>query len=327
LWNWISALVSDLTITKPSSRIVEKRTFTVDWVNVFGIAFYHLVALLAVFPYFFSWTGVILVILGNFVFGMVGIGVFYHRFLTHKGFQCKKWLEYVMAILAICCFQETPARWVAAHRRHHEHSDDEFDPHTPVQGFLWAHIGWILVKSPEMSRYELYGRYVKDVLRDPFYRKLEDQRYYLGIIFVQFFLFFAAGAVIVFLNGGTSSEIVRFGISILVWGVFVRTVFVWHVTWSVNSITHMWGYRNYETGENSRNNILIGLLANGEGWHNNHHADPGSASNWHRWWEIDLTYLTIRLLAQMGLAWRITEPRVRPKDNGTITRSSRNNLD
>ena len=233
----------------------------------------------------------------------------------------------MMAVLAICCFQETPARWVAAHRRHHEHSDDKFDPHTPVQGFLWAHIGWILVKSPEMSRYELYGRYVKDVLRDPFYRKLEDQRYYLGIIFVQFFLFFAAGAGMEFLNGGTSSEIVRFGISILVWGVFVRTVFVWHVTWSVNSITHMWGYRNYETGENSRNNILIGLLANGEGWHNNHHADPGSASNWHRWWEIDLTYLTIRLLAQMGLAWRITEPRVRPKDNGTITRSSRNNLD
>lgn len=251
-------------------------------------------------------------IAGNFVFGTIGINVYYHRFLTHKGFQCPKWLETSMAVLAICCFQETPARWVAVHRAHHEHSDEEPDPHTPVRGFLWAHVGWLLVRPLQASRLELYRRYAKDVLRDRFCKKLEDPRIYLGIIFAHWLLFFGAGAAIALLAGGSGGEAFRFGASLLVWGVFARTVFVWHTTWSVNSVTHIWGYRNYETGENSRNNILIGYLTNGEGWHNNHHADPRSVRHGHRWWEFDLTYLTIRLLQRAGLAWRVTEPMVRP---------------
>lgn len=100
----------------------------------------------------------------------------------------------------------------------------------------------------------------------------------------------------------------------LVWGVFVRTVVGWHITWAVNSVTHIWGYRNYETGENSRNNVLVGLLSNGEGWHNNHHADPRSARHGHRWWELDMTYLTIRALGLLGIAWQIVEPRQTSKE-------------
>jgi stearoyl-CoA desaturase (delta-9 desaturase) len=102
---------------------------------------------------------------------------------------------------------------------------------------------------------------------------------------------------------------VQFGSSLLVWGVFVRTVAVWHITWSVNSLTHRWGYRNYETGENSRNNWFVALVSNGEGWHNNHHADQRAAAHGHRWWEVDITWLTVRLLAAVGLATDVVRPR------------------
>lgn len=281
--------------------------YELDWVYVAGIAFFHLVALLAVFPFFFSWSGLALAIVGNYVFGTLGINVFYHRYLTHKGFRCPKWLERSLAILAVCNFQDTPARWVAIHRRHHEYSDQEPDPHSPVKGFIWAHIGWILEKSAGESRRELYTRYAKDVLRDQFYRKLDKPSVYLGIIALQAAIFFGAGVIIGFLIGSGWTAALQFGASLLIWGVFVRTVFVWHATWSVNSVTHIWGYRNYETDENSRNNILIGYLTNGEGWHNNHHADPRSTRHGHRPFELDLTYLTIRFLGLLGLATDIRD--------------------
>lgn len=293
-----------------SQRAVEtiESAHDIDWVNVIGILSFHFLALLAVFPALFSWTGLVLAILGNYVFGTLGINLFYHRFLTHKGFRCPKWFEYTLAVLAVCCFQDSPAKWVAVHRRHHEFSDKDPDPHSPIiVSFLWAHIGWILVKSPDSSRIELYPRYAKDVLRDPFYRKLEKPHIYLGIIALQCLVFFAAGVIIGLYSGDGLAAAMQFGASLLIWGVFVRTVFVWHTTWSVNSVTHIWGYRNYDTDENSRNNIVIGYLTNGEGWHNNHHADPRSARHGHRLFELDLTYLTIRLLSLLGLASHIRE--------------------
>ena len=289
-----------------------KPAYTIDWVNVIGISFYHLVAMLAVFPYFFTWSGVALCIAGVFLFGVVGINIFYHRYLTHKGFQCPKWLEHCMAVLAVCSFQDTPAQWVAVHRRHHQFSDEDSDPHTPFRSFLWAHVGWILVNIPELSRYELFARYVKDVLRDPFYKKLEQQRYYLGIIATHVLLFFVAGMITGWLFEGTIEYALQIGLSFLVWGVFVRTVIVWHTTWSINSVTHIWGYQNYDTGENSRNNIIVGLLSAGEGWHNNHHADPRSARHGHLWWELDLSYWAIRVMGALKLVWKINEPRVKP---------------
>jgi len=309
--------LAETTIAARSSA-AEKRQL--NWTNVVGIAAYHLVAALVFVPYFFSWTGVVLFVLGTLLFGMVGINVFYHRYLTHKGFQCPKWLEYVMAVLAVCCFQDTPAQWVAVHRRHHEHADDEPDPHTPIRSFLWAHVGWILVKSPELSRYEIFSRYAKDVLRDPFYRKLEKQWLYLGIIYAQWVVYFAGGYGAAWLAGSALAEALQFASSVLVWGVFARTVFNWHNTWAINSVTHLWGYRNYETDEHSRNNFVFGILANGEGWHNNHHADPRSARHGHKWWELDLTYQTIRLLGLVGLAWRITEPQLHQHHGRVTTR-------
>lgn len=283
--------------------------YRIDWFNTLGIATFHGLALLALFPMFFNWTAVIVAVIAARLFGLIGINIGYHRLLTHRGFKCPKWLEHTFVVVAICCAEDTPARWVAIHRRHHEKSDEQPDPHSPLAGFFWGHIGWLLVKNPDLSRLGIYDRYAKDILRDPFYVALERNFWQLKILLIQVNIFFLAGLIGMLLWGGSWSEAVQFALSIVIWAVFVRTVFVWHQTWAVNSVTHIWGYRNYATDEDSRNNLFIGYLAHGEGWHNNHHADQRSARHGHRWWEFDTTYLTIRLLEKCGLVWDIVQPR------------------
>jgi len=268
----------------------------------------HLLALLAFVPWLFSWTGVLVGFIGLYVFGTLGISICFHRLLTHRGFVCPKPLEHAFAILGICCMQDTPARWVGTHRRHHEHADEQPDPHSPLVNFLWAHIGWLIFKNRELTRLGLTNRYAKDVLRDRFYVIFERKVPWLCIVATSWLVFFGGGFIAELLLGGTAMQALQFGLSLLVWGVFVRTVLVWHNTWAVNSVTHMWGYRNYETNESSRNNLIVGYLSAGEGWHNNHHADPRSARYGHMWWEIDVTWLTIRLLAALGLARNVVTP-------------------
>jgi fatty-acid desaturase len=275
------------------------------------VGLYHLVALLAVLPWFFSWTGVILAVLGLYVFGSLGINLYYHRMLTHRGLTCPRWVERILAISGVCCVQDTPARWVAIHRRHHEHADQQPDPHSPLVNFFWGHMAWMLVENPDLGRLRIYERYAKDIVRDPFQKWLE--RNYGWIVLAHWVAFYAAGTLAALITGSQWPQAMQFGASVLIWGVFVRTVVVWHITWSVNSVTHLWGYRNYETGEDSRNNIFVGLISNGEGWHNNHHADPRSARHGHRWWELDVVYLTIRAMAATGLAQNVILPKIQPR--------------
>ncbi len=272
----------------------------IDWPYAVSFAVYHAAALLALWPYCFSWTGVALALAGTYVFGTLGINLCYHRLLTHRSFECPKWLERTLAILGVCCLQDTPARWVAVHRLHHQHSDEPKDPHSPLVTFFWGHMGWLLVPNHDLSRLDLYERYAKDLLRERFYLRLERNLLWVWINLAQWAAFILVGLAI----GGA-----QFGLSLLVWGVFVRTVLVWHITWSVNSVTHLWGYRNYDTDENSTNNWLVGLIANGEGWHNNHHAQPRAAAHGHKWWELDVTYITIRALQSTGLAWAVVPHR------------------
>jgi fatty-acid desaturase len=269
---------------------------------------YHLIAVLAVLPWLFSWTGVVLVVLGLYVFGSLGINLCYHRLLTHRGLVCPKWLEHGFAVLAVCCMQDTPARWVAVHRRHHEQSDRQDDPHSPLVAFFWGHVGWMLVENRDLVRLGIYDRYAKDILRDPFYRRMERSALYPVILLGSWAVFFLGGLVAGLAGGSSPGAAVQFGASLLIWGVFVRTVLVWHITWSVNSMAHLWGYRNYETGEQSRNNWFVALISNGEGWHNNHHADPRSAAHGHRWWEVDVVFATIRVLEVVGLARKVCRP-------------------
>lgn len=280
----------------------------IAWIDTTGLATIHLLALLAFIPWFFSWTGLVIAVLGLYVFGTLGISLCFHRLLTHRGFACPKPLEHAFAVLGVCCLQDTPARWVAIHRRHHEHADRQADPHSPLVDFLWAHIGWLVMKNRDLTRLGLCTRYAKDILRDPFYARLERKGYWASIVIGSWLAFFLIGSAIALLLGEGLMAAIQLGFSVLIWGVFVRTVLVWHTTWLVNSVTHVWGYRNYATNESSRNNFIVGFLSNGEGWHNNHHADPRSARHGHLRWEIDVTWLTIRSLAFLGLATRLIGP-------------------
>jgi stearoyl-CoA desaturase (delta-9 desaturase) len=279
------------------------------WPYSISIVAIHLLSLLAFFPWFFSWTGVFLVPFGHYFFGMLGMTLCYHRLLAHKGFTCPKWFEHFLAVLGVCCLQDSPARWVAIHRKHHQYSDERPDPHSPLATFFWGHIGWLLVENRDLSTATFYEHYARDLLRDPFYFWFERRLMWLWTYVAHAVLFFLIGLGIGWATTGRYWGGVQFGMSLLVWGVFVRTVVVWHVTWSVNSLTHIWGYRNYETTDNSRNNWLVGLLAHGEGWHNNHHAEQRTAAHGHRWWEFDLTYLTIRFFEAIGLFKDVIRPR------------------
>lgn len=283
----------------------------ISWLYGVGVIGYHLVALLALLPWFFSWTGVVLALAGCYVFGTLGINLCYHRLLAHRGLALPKWLEHGFALLGVCCLQDTPARWVAVHRRHHQHADEREDPHSPLAGFFWGHMGWLLVENADLRRLGIYERYAKDLLADGFYRGLERNARWMQIVVLSWLVFFLVGFLVELALGGTLLEAVQFGASLLLWGVFLRTVLVWHITWSVNSVTHLWGYRSYATDEASRNNVILGILSNGEGWHNNHHADSRSARHGHLWWELDVTYLTIRLLGTLGLARAIVTPHPR----------------
>jgi stearoyl-CoA desaturase (delta-9 desaturase) len=271
------------------------------WMYAVPIVVIHLLALLACVPWLFSWVGLIVAVLGIHVFGQ-SITIGYHRLLTHHSFKTPKWVERLIVIVAQCCLQDTPARWVATHRYHHLHSDEQEDPHTPLVAFFWGHVGWLLVYNSRSRSIDTYEKYARDILRDPFYMWLERTSHLPIIYSAHALLYYGVGAVIGWLTGGTLLAAVQMGLSLMVWGVFVRTVAVWHITWSVNSLSHLFGYQNYNTEEHSRNNWLVALLSVGEGWHNNHHHDQAAASVQHRWWEIDISYYEIRLMQLFGLA-------------------------
>lgn len=281
----------------------------VNWVYATSIVSIHLLALLAMVPYFFSWIGLLAVPLGIHLFGQ-GITIGYHRLLTHRSFRTPKWVERCFAVLGICCFEDSPVRWVVVHRVHHVHSDETPDPHSPIVNFLWSHCGWLMFRNRTTHSIRATEQFAKDLLRDPFYMYLEKRPHVqLCIALSQIPIFFLLGLSIGWLLTHNWAAAVQQGASLVVWGVFVRVVCVWHITWSVNSLSHMFGYQNYNTEEHSRNNWLVALLTVGEGWHNNHHEDPSAASVQHRWWEIDISYYEIKLLEKLGLASDVIVPR------------------
>ena len=287
-------------------KIGSRRRFNWQYAPAFVVV--HAAALLAFLPWFFSWTGVVVFVLSCYVFGTLGITVCYHRLLTHRSFACPRWLERVLSVLGCCCVQDSPAYWVAIHRRHHQFSDEPQDPHSPLVSFFWGHMGWLLVKTDDMKPTRLIARYAKDIVRDPFQAWLERSDNWFKCVMISWLLYFGVGYGAIVLSGGSTAEAIQFGSSLLVWGAAVRIVYNWHTAWAVNSVCHLWGYRTYETPEGSRNNVIIGILASGEGWHNNHHADPRSARHGHTSSEFDLAWQSIRWLAALGLATDIRLP-------------------
>lgn len=276
----------------PSSPVfLPRKTTKLKWDILLGIAFIHLGAVAA--PWTFTWDAFWVFVALQWITGCFGITLGFHRLLTHRSFKVPKWLEYVCTLFGTLALQGGAVKWVATHRVHHAFSDRPQDPHSPNRGFWWAHVAWLFAHDEVLDTPEGCRRYASDLARDPFHMWLQR---------LQVVPQLALGLAL-FAWGGWSY---------VVWGIFVRTAFVYHGTWLVNSAAHIWGYQSYQTNEGSRNNWWVALVSYGEGWHNNHHAYPYSAAHGLRWWELDVTYLTIRLLGALGLAKEIRLPQGKP---------------
>ena len=252
--------------------------FKLNWPYIIGIGAYHAVAVLAFMPGYFTWSGLVVAIVGTHLCGLFGINLCYHRLLTHRGLKCPKWLEHAMVVIAMSCLQETPARWVAIHRRHHQFADDQPDPHTPLAGFFWSHIGWILVHQPELSRLGIYERYAKDILRDRFYIALERHNWLVWINLLQMPMFFAVGFAVVWLSGETAAAAAMTGLE----HSDVRRVRA-HGAGLAHHLGDQLGdpcvgLPELRDRRGQPQQLVVGLISNGEGWHNNHHADPRGAA-------------------------------------------------
>ena len=252
-----------------------------DWVVLIWMIAMHLGCLAA--PFFFTWKALGVTVLLHWLTASVGICLGYHRYLAHRALKLKWPAEFFVLMCSSVAGEGPPLTWTATHRLHHQRSDLDGDPHSPLEGKWWSHMLWLFVNRTPLQQDALFRRYVPDLVDRPL---------------IQFFnrtrgLWPVAMGVGLFVLGG---------LPMLIWGLCVRMVVAYHSTWFVNSATHLWGYRNYETGDESRNLWWVALVSYGEGWHNNHHAHPTVAPAGHHWWELDMTWWTIKALRFCGLA-------------------------
>lgn len=263
---------------------------TINWKNVAIVASFHLMAIPVFFT--FSWQNLAALLIGNWIVGSLGVGLGWHRLLTHRSFRAPKWLEYTLTTLGTMSIQDSPDKWVATHRIHHAFVETEKDPHSTRSGFWWAQIGWVVWGTAQDHDKKTMERYVPDLLKDKGHR-LISRFYYLTIIFSAFILFAIGGWTMV------------------IWGVFARVIVGWHTTWFVNSLSHIYGSRPHETSDDSTNNWFVALLTFGEGWHNNHHAFPTSARHGLQWYQFDMNWIAIRIFEKLGCAKHIRTPDVK----------------
>lgn len=265
-----------------------------DWKEGLPLLFMHL-ACLAVF-----WTGVSRAAVAACV-AMYAVRVFaltggYHRYFSHNAFKTSRAFQFVLALLGATAAQRGPLWWASHHRHHHRMADTEDDIHSPARkGFFWAHLGWLLVPEYSRTRYDL----IEDFAKYPELRFLDRHPFVAPAALVLFL--YIVGEWLKPLGGSTGPRFV-------VWGFFISTVLVYHVTFCINSLMHMAGSRRYATPDTSRNNAVLALLSMGEGWHNNHHRYAVAARQGFFWWEVDLTYYALRGLAALGVVWDLREP-------------------
>ena len=265
-----------------------------NWVNIAFFSAFHIAALVLA-PFYFSWQAVLLTVFLHWLFGSIGICLTYHRLLSHRSFQVPKWLEYILTTIGALAVQGGPVFWVGGHRQHHGFTEDnQKDPYSANRGFWFSHIMWIIRSRPEHFQRENYQKFAPDLASDPYYAFLD--KYFLS-------LQLPLGALMYFIGENLFSGL---GWSFVVYGMFVRSVILWHSTWLINSACHKWGYKNFaETPDHSTNLWWAAILTYGEGWHNNHHAFPKSARSGLMWWELDPTWSIIKLLQTVGLAKKV----------------------
>lgn len=233
----------------------------------------------------FSWQ-LVLLCLGSYYLRMFFVTAGYHRYFSHRAFKTSRWFQFVMGFMATTSVQKGLLWWAAHHRHHHRYSDQDEDIHSPTKrGFLWSHMMWILCEKYEATRFEA----IRDFARLPELRLLN--RFHLVPP--------ALYALVLFLLGGVPA---------VMWGFVVSTVLLWHGTFTINSLSHVFGSRRYRTTDTSRNNWLLALITCGEGWHNNHHYHQNTANQGWFWWEIDVTYYVLKVMSWVGLVWDLRLP-------------------
>jgi sn-1 stearoyl-lipid 9-desaturase len=284
-------MATDYLPVAPPDRGPEERRF--NWTTGTIMISFHVAAVAAFF--FFTWPAFLTAVLLWWIAGSLGIGIGYHRLLTHRGYKTPKWLEYFLTVCGTLALEGGPIFWVATHRIHHRFADKYGDPHTPLDGKWWAHAGWILMGKSLHHDTRTLSQYVPDLAKSRFHVWI-TKYHYAPVVIVGFALF-AAG-----------------GLPFLLWGLFMRTVVGLHCTWLVNSATHSWGSRRFLTRDLSTNSWWVALLTFGEGWHNNHHAHPVSARHGLKWYEIDLNWYSIWLLKKLGLARHVYRVRLSDLD-------------
>ncbi len=266
-------MYNEVTAQKDDKRI--------NWHTATFMALFHIGAVAALFM--FSWQALVAAVVLWWISASLGVGMGFHRLLTHRGYKTPKLVEYFITVCGLLALEGGAINWVVTHRIHHAHTDAPGDPHTPREGGWWAHIGWMLRGTAQSHDKQTLARYAPDMVKDRFH-VLANNLYWMPIIFLAIGLL-ALG-----------------GWSFVLWAVFFRVTFNFHATWLVNSATHMWGRRRFATRDDSTNNWWVALLTFGEGWHNNHHAFPTAARHGLAWYEIDLNWWGIRTLQFLRLA-------------------------
>ena len=253
-----------------------------NWITAIAMTGFHIGAVAAFF--FIDYGAMLAALILYYAAGMLGIGMSYHRLLTHRSYKTPKLIEYFLTICGTLALEGGPIFWVATHRIHHQNSDHDGDPHTPREGTFWAHMGWILMGEGLHHDALVLARYAPDLSRDRFHVMLSNWHWVTNVVVGLGLLVFG-------------------GLPYVLWGIFFRTTVGLHATWLVNSATHKWGSRRYDTRDDSTNNWWVALLTFGEGWHNNHHHYPVAARQGFFWWEVDFAYYGLRALAAVGIVW------------------------
>jgi stearoyl-CoA desaturase (delta-9 desaturase) len=257
----------------------------INWLGSTPFFLIHVGALVLPFLVPFHWRDLLLVV-GLYYFRMFFIATGFHRYFSHRSYRTSRAYQFVIALFGGMCAQKGAMWWASHHRAHHLYSDTDLDVHSPARrGFWWSHVLWIVD-----YRYELTDtKRIRDFARYPEIVWL-NKHHYAPVVLLAAILYAVGGA------------------EWLVWGFFVSTVLLWHGTFTINSLAHVFGSRRYATTDTSRNNFLLALITNGEGWHNNHHHYQSSANQGFYWWEIDLGYYVLRLLEAVGVIWDVRRP-------------------
>jgi fatty-acid desaturase len=264
-----------------SSDVLQLPSFKTNWLTTIVLIFFHLGAIAALFM--FSWKALAVAAVLYYLSVGLGISMGYHRLHTHRSYKVPRAIEYFFAICGTLTLEGGPIFWVATHRIHHQKSDQPGDPHSPRDGAWWAHVGWILFGEANHNNTAKMSKYAPDLAKDSFYVWLNNYHWIPMVVL---------GLALLAIGG----------LPLMLWGICLRVVLGLHATWLVNSATHMWGGRRFNTRDDSRNNWWVALLTFGEGWHNNHHAHPTSARHGLAWYEFDPSWILVSVLQFFHIA-------------------------